>query len=152
VFLGGEDFSLDLGLPVVRSGAGQEAIYARSAIVVAAAAARVFSLDQGSADFHDVEHLRATAMQGRELGFSGSWCIHPLQLPVVNEVYTPQPEEVELARRILTAFDEAKAQGLGAVMLGGQFVEIPIVERAQRMIRLYERIQADTKARTKVPA
>jgi citrate lyase subunit beta/citryl-CoA lyase len=140
VFLGAEDFSLDLGLPVVRSGGGQEALFARSTIVIAAAAARIFSIDQGSPNFHDLDALRALARSGRELGFTGSWCIHPSQVAIVHEAYSPQLEEVDLARRVVAAFDEAKAQGLGAVMMGGQFVEIPIVERAQRTLRLHEKL------------
>ena len=141
VFLGAEDFSLDLGLPVVRSGGGQEALFARSTIVIAAAAARIFSIDQGYVDFRDLDALRRAAKTGRELGFTGSWCIHPDQVAIVNDIYSPQPEEVDLARRVVAAFDEAKSQGLGAVMMGGQFVEIPIVERAQRALRLHENIE-----------
>lgn len=142
VFLGAEDFSRDLGLPVKRAGLGQEALFARSTIVVAAAAARVFALDQGSMDFRDLDTLRTTARQGRDLGFTGAWCIHPAQIQIVNEVYSPSPEEVDLARRVVAAYEDAKAQGLGAVMMGGQFVEIPIVERAQRTLRLHERVTA----------
>jgi len=146
VFLGAEDYSLDLGLPVTRSGAGQEALFARSTIVVAAAASRIFSIDQGYVDFHDLDALRRAAKTGRELGFTGSWCIHPDQVAVVNEIYSPQPEEVDLARRVVKAFDDAKRQGLGAVMMGGQFVEIPIVERAQRTLRLHEKLEARKRA------
>ncbi len=142
LFLGGEDFSMDIGLPVSRRGAGREAIYARSSIVIAAAAARIFSIDQVVPDFRDLDGLRKNATFGRELGFTGSWCIHPTQVGPVNEIYSPTLEEVELARRVVAAFDEAKAAGLGAVMMGGQFVEAPIVERAQRTLRLFESISA----------
>lgn len=142
VFMGGEDFALDLGLPVVRTGAGQEQIYARSRVMIAGAMARIFSVDQGSMDFRDLDAYRRHVQGSRQLGFTSGWCIHPNQIPIANEVFSPTPEEVELSRRVVAAFDDARAQGLGAVMMGGQFVELPIVERAQRTLRLHEAITA----------
>ena len=140
VFFGGEDFALDVGLPVTRSGAGAEQIYARSQILVAAATARIFSMDQGSMEFRDLDEFRRHTEGSRDLGFSGGWCIHPNQLPIANEVFSPTAEDLELARRVVAAFGEAESAGLGAVMMGGQFVERPIVERAQRTLRLHEKI------------
>jgi len=140
VFFGGEDFALDVGLPVTRSGAGAEQTYARSQILVAAATARIFSMDQASMEFRDLDKFRRHTEGSRDLGFTGGWCIHPSQLPIANEIFSPTAEEVELARQVVVAFDEAEAAGLGAVMMGGQLVERPIVERAQRTLRLHEKI------------
>ena len=142
VFMGGEDFALDLGLPVIRSGAGQEQVYARSRVMIAGAMARIFTVDQGSMDFRDLDAFRRHVQASRQLGFTTGWCIHPNQIAISNEVFSPTPEEVELSRKVVAAFDDAKAQGLGAVMMGGQFIELPIVERAQRTLRLHEAIQA----------
>lgn len=140
VFMGGEDFALDLGLPVVRAGAGQEQIYARSMVVVAAASARIYSVDQGSLEFRDLEAFRRHTTDSRELGFTTGWCIHPNQIPVANAVFSPTTDEVDLARKIVAAFEEAQAAGIGAVMMGGQFIELPIVARAQRTLHLHNAI------------
>jgi citrate lyase subunit beta/citryl-CoA lyase len=137
---GAEDLALDIGLPVRRRGAGQEMLYGRSALVMAAAIARVRPLDQVWLDFRDLDGLRAEAEAGRHLGFTGKCLIHPGQIAIVNEVFSPSREDVDLAGRVVDAFLEAKAAGIGAVMLGGQLVELPIVERAQRTIEAYELI------------
>jgi citrate lyase beta subunit len=76
------------------------------------------------------------------MGFTGKWCIHPSQIAPIHEAFTPPADDVELARRIVAAFDEALAAGLGAAMMGGQFIEKPIVERAMRTLRLHEAIAA----------
>ncbi|HET7636107.1 MAG TPA: CoA ester lyase [Candidatus Limnocylindria bacterium] len=107
VMFGAEDFALDLGLPVRRTGPGHELLYARSAVVTAAAIARVQPLDQVWLDFHDLDGLRADAVNGRQLGFAGKCLIHPAQIEIVNEVFSPSGEDIELAQRVVDAFEEA---------------------------------------------
>lgn len=140
VFFGAEDFALDLGLPVRRSGAGRELLAARSAVVVAAASARVQPIDQVWLDFRDTDGLRDDAVRARDLGFTGKCLIHPSQIDVVNEVFRPSDEDVALARDVVMAYEQAIAKGVGAVMLGGQLVELPIVERAKATLRLAEAV------------
>jgi citrate lyase beta subunit len=142
VMFGAEDLALDLGLPVRRRGGGQEMLYARSALVLAAAIGRVRPLDQVWLDFRDLDGLRAEAIAGRDMGFAGKCLIHPGQIAIVNEVFRPSNEDVALAQRVVAAFEEAKAAGIGAVMLGGQLVELPIVERAQQTLRAHAAIAA----------
>jgi citrate lyase subunit beta/citryl-CoA lyase len=139
---GAEDLALDLGLPVRRRGAGQEMLHARSTLVLAAAIGRVQPLDQVWLDFRDFDGLRAEAIAGRDMGFAGKCLIHPGQIAIVNEVFSPSREDVELAQRVVAAFEEAKAAGIGAVMLGGQLVELPIVERARQTLRAQAAISA----------
>jgi citrate lyase subunit beta / citryl-CoA lyase len=139
---GAEDLALDLGLPVRRHGAGQEMLHARSTLVLAAAIGRVKPLDQVWLDFRDFDGLRAEAIAGRDMGFAGKCLIHPGQIAIVNEVFSPSREDVELAQRVVAAFEEAKAAGIGAVMLGGQLVELPIVERALQTLRAQTAISA----------
>jgi citrate lyase subunit beta/citryl-CoA lyase len=148
VMFGAEDFALDLGLPVRRTGPGHELLYARSAVVTAAAIARVQPLDQVWLDFHDLDGLRADAVNGRQLGFAGKCLIHPAQIEIVNEVFSPSGEDIELAQRVVDAFEEAKASGIGAVMLGGQLVELPIVERALRTLSAQAAISARSAERS----
>ncbi|OLC57873.1 MAG: hypothetical protein AUH85_02185 [Chloroflexi bacterium 13_1_40CM_4_68_4] len=135
LMFGSEDLANDLGLPTRREGEAAEMLFARSAIVVAAAAARVPAIDGIWADFRDSAGLRADALRGRRLGFSGRQCIHPDQVAVVNEVFSPTSAEVEHARRVVAAFEDGVAKGLGAVALDGEMLDAPIVERARRILR-----------------
>ena len=139
---GAEDYGLDLGLPTNREGEARELIYARSAMVVAAASAHVQSMDGVWPDIHDFEGVRRDAIQARRLGFSGKTTFHPGQIDIINEVFSPSEAEVEHAKRVVDAFEEAQAAGQGAVAFGGQLIDLPIVERARRVIRLHEATQA----------
>jgi len=139
LFIGCEDLARDLGLGV---SANDDLLYARSALVFAAAAAGLLAIDRVWTNFHDLDGLRRDSVRGRSLGFAGKWCIHPSQLAVVNEVFAPSADEVEHARAVVAAFEDAQAKGIGAVMLGDQFVEKPTVERAQRTLRIHAAIAA----------
>lgn len=134
IMFGSEDFAADLGLPAHREGEAAELLYARSAVVVAAVAAGQPAFDGIWADFRDADGLRADALRGRRLGFSGRQCIHPDQIAVVHEVFSPTAEELEHARRVVAAYDDAVARGLGAVALEGEMLDPPIVARARRAL------------------
>jgi citrate lyase subunit beta / citryl-CoA lyase len=142
LMFGAEDFGLDIGLPTNREGEGRELIYARSAIVVAAASAHVQSVDGVWPDIHDFDGVRRDSIQARRLGFSGKSTFHPGQIDIINEVFSPSAAEVEHARRVVDAFEEAQAAGQAAVAFGGQLVDLPIVERARRVLRLHEAVRA----------
>jgi citrate lyase subunit beta/citryl-CoA lyase len=135
LMFGSEDLANDLGLPTRREGEAAEMLFARSAIVVAAAAARVPAIDGIWADFRDAAGLREDALRGRRLGFSGRQCIHPDQIAVVNEIFSPAEDELEHSRRVVAAFEDGVARGLGAVGLDGEMLDAPIVERARRILR-----------------
>jgi citrate lyase subunit beta/citryl-CoA lyase len=81
--------------------------------------------------------------RAKTLGFQGKLCIHPDQVPVVNEIFRPTDSELSHARRVLDAFAQAERDGLAAIQVDGQFVDYPIVYRAQRLI---ERADAITQA------
>ena len=136
LMFGSEDFAADLGLPAHREGEAAELIYARSAIVVAAAAARILAIDGIWANFKDAPGLRVDALRGRRLGFAGRQCIHPDQIAIVNEIYAPSEEEIAHARRVVSAFEDGVGRGLGAVALDGEMLDAPIVERARRTIKM----------------
>lgn len=134
LMFGSEDFAADLGLPTRREGEAAELLYARSAIVVAAVAAGVMAFDGIWADFRDRDGLRADALRGRRLGFTGRQCIHPDQIAIVHEVFSPSAEELDHARRVVEAFDAGIAKGLGAVALDGEMLDPPVVARARRLL------------------
>jgi citrate lyase subunit beta/citryl-CoA lyase len=146
LLFGAEDFARDLGLPTAREGEAAELVYARSAIVVAAVAARRQAIDGIWPDVADNDGLRRDAVQARRLGFSGKSLIHPGQIETINDVFSPSAAEVSRARRVIDAFEEAQRKGLGAVALDGTLLDQPIVERARRTLVLHD--AASRKQRT----
>jgi citrate lyase subunit beta/citryl-CoA lyase len=142
LMFGAEDFGRELGLPTSREGEARDMLYARSAMVVAAASAHVQAVDGVWVDLKDTEGLWNFARQSRRLGFSGMSLIHPSQIDPINSVFSPTPEEINYARQVVKAYEEAVARGDGSISLGGQLIDRPIVERARRaleMAKLLER-------------
>ena len=131
LMFGAEDFAVDLGLFSFRQG-GLLA-YARSALVVAAASAKLEVVDKVYVDFRDPDGLTRETQAARELGFTGKLLIHPAQIKTVHRVFRPTDEEVESARRVVAAFEAAPGEGTMAV--DGQMVDLPVVKRAQWILR-----------------
>jgi citrate lyase subunit beta/citryl-CoA lyase len=140
LLFGAEDFARDLSLPTEREAEAAELVYARSAIVVAAIAARRYAIDGIWPDVADNEGLHRDALQGRRLGFNGKSLIHPGQIPTINEVFSPSAADVSHARRVIDAFEGARLKGLGAVALDGKLLDQPIVERARRTLVLHDAV------------
>lgn len=138
LLFGAEDFSRELSLPLRREGEARDLVYARSSLVTAAACAHVQSVDGVWPDLQDTEGLKVFSLQSRRLGFSGMSLIHPAQVEVVNAAFTPTADEIDYARRVLKAFDEARTRGEGAVAFGGQLLDLPIVDRARQTLDLAE--------------
>lgn len=136
IMFGAEDYALNVGLSTVRKREAAELVYARSAIVVAAAASDVYSIDGVFPDLDDPDGMLADIQRSRDLGFSGKSTFNPRQLVDINRMFSPQPEELEYATRVVAAFDEAQARGDGSVAVGGQLVDLPIVLRARRLIEI----------------
>ena len=136
LIFGAEDFGREIGLPAVREGEARDLIYARSAIVVAAASAHVQAVDGVWVDLNDGEGLLGFAKQSRQLGFSGMSLIHPSQIDPINTVFSPTAEEIDYCQKVLQAFEEANARGDGSIAFGGQLIDRPIIERARRTIEM----------------
>ncbi len=129
--------AVDLGVELAREPRedGLEILYARSALVVDSAAAGLRApFDVVRLDWHDEPRLEAECRLARSLGFGGKLCIHPSQLPVVNRVFAPAADDVAWARRVLEAYDEGLSAGRGAVALEGRMIDLPVVERARRIL------------------
>ena len=137
---GAEDFTNDMGIE--RSDSGDEVQVPRSLVPVAARAANVASLDSPFVAFQDPEALRADAQKARQMGFTGKHAIHPAQLDIINEVFSPAPDEVAYARRIMDAWDKAEAEGRGSLALDGRMVDVPVVKRAQNLLAFADAIEA----------
>lgn len=136
LMFGAEDYGRELGLPTSREGEARDLIYARSAMVVAAASAHVQAVDGVWVDLQDSEGLVGFARQSRRLGFSGMSLIHPSQIDPINGVFSPTPEEIDYSQRVVQAYEEAVARGDGSIAFGGQLIDRPIVERARRTLQM----------------
>jgi citrate lyase subunit beta/citryl-CoA lyase len=134
LMFGAEDFALDLGLGARREKEAAELIHARSAIVVAAAAANVLSVDGVYPNLDDPDGLMHDTMQARRLGFTSKSTFNPRQIEVINTVFSPQPDEIAYARKVAEGFRAAEARGDASIAVGGQLVDRPIVLRALRIL------------------
>jgi len=134
LMFGAEDYALDLGLSAARVAEAAELLHARSTIIIAAAAARVLSIDGVFPDLENPDGLMADILQARRLGFTSKSTFNPRQIADINKVFSPQPEEVAYARKVTQAFREAESRGDASVAVGGQLVDRPIVLRALRLL------------------
>ncbi|MBF8268150.1 MAG: HpcH HpaI protein [Dehalococcoidia bacterium] len=138
VVFGAEDYTEDMGIE--RTEGSTEVYVPRAMVAMAARAAGVVPLDIVYPNFRDEEGLRRDIQVGRSLGFRGKFAIHPSQLQPINTMFSPLPQEVEDARRVLRAFQEAEAQGRGSTSLDGRMIDIPIAKRARNLVALAEAI------------
>jgi citrate lyase subunit beta/citryl-CoA lyase len=132
--IGLEDYTADIGTQ--RTNEGRESFWARSQVVNAARAARVQPIDTVFSDVTDMEGLLASVIEAKSLGFDGKGCIHPRQIETIHRGFAPSEAEVEKATRIVVAFEQAEAEGLGVVSLGSKMIDPPVVKRALRTVDL----------------
>src|SRR6266849_1220742 len=132
---GAEDLSVELGAEVSRDAVGRFfAPYqlARALCLAGAAAAQVQAIDTITADFRNMAALGRETVEARRDGFTGKLAIHPEQVPVINEVFTPAPEEITKAQAVIAAF--AARPGTGTVGIDGIMYDRPHLERAKQLI------------------
>ncbi|CAN5568506.1 CoA ester lyase [soil metagenome] len=110
-------------------------------ILVAARTNGLRAIDGPFADFRDPDGLRRAAEQTRALGFDGKWCIHPGQIDIVNEVFTPDDDEIADAREIVAAYAEATASGSGAVVHQGIMIDAANVRLAETTLAIADRVR-----------
>ncbi|MEZ4651304.1 MAG: aldolase/citrate lyase family protein [Candidatus Eisenbacteria bacterium] len=130
--IGLEDYTADLG--VVKTPIGEESLFARNRVVNAAKAAGIQAIDSVYGDIEDLAGLEAWALRSRGMGFEGMGCVHPRQIPVIHRGFAPTQVEIEKSLRIVAAFEDAKARGLGVVSLGSKMIDAPVVNRAVRLV------------------
>jgi citrate lyase subunit beta/citryl-CoA lyase len=134
LMLGAVDLGLDLGLE--QRADGLELLHARSTLVLDSAAAGARPpIDRVWTDARDGEGLERDCLLARSLGMRGKACVHPAQIPVVNDAFSPSPAEIEHARGVVAAFDGAAEGGDGVVALEGEMIDLPVVERARQLLR-----------------
>lgn len=136
---GAEDLSAALGARAKRDAAGnylEVFSYVRSLCLLSAAAAGVQPIDAVYVDFRDHEGLRRECQTAADMGYRGKLTIHPDQIPVVNECFTPSAEEIAKARSLLAAFEEAQKQGNMAFVFEGRMVDVPHLKQASELLAL----------------
>ncbi len=141
--LGGEDFTESLRIPRPTRGLELPMLYGRQHLIIVARAIGVMAFDSVYLDTSDIEGLRAETQMVKELGMDGKNIIHPKQVPIVNEVFTPTPQEVDFAVRAVRAYEEAEKKsqrstdGTSGVLpyVDGRFIGPPVVEKAWHIIR-----------------
>lgn len=132
--IGLEDYTADIGTR--RTAEGTESFFARSTVVNAARAAGIQPIDSVFSDVADMEGLAENVRRSKALGFDGMGCIHPRQIRVIHDTFAPSAEEIGKAKKIVAAFHDAEAKGLGVVALGSKMIDPPVVKRALNTIQL----------------
>ncbi len=127
------DFSREMGLETANAATGI-AYHARCTLVIAARASGLTPIDTVFLDVRDEKGFREDALMGAGLGFEGKLCIHPAQVKIVNEVMTPTPEQVSRARRVLAAWETARAEGRGVFALDGRMIDAPVSSQHSRIL------------------
>src|SRR5262252_2146342 len=113
--------------------------YARQKLCVSARAAHVLALDTPYFKLRDPDGLRANALAAKSIGFKGKFAIHPDQVAALNECFSPSPQEIAHAERVVAAFAEAEARGRGSTSLDGWVIDVPVVKRARALLELARR-------------
>jgi citrate lyase subunit beta/citryl-CoA lyase len=138
VAFGAEDYTNDLG--VERLDDESQLIFARSTLTTAARAANITALDTPYFQFRDQPGLETNSIAAKQLGFKGRFAIHPDQIETINRSFSPSALEIETARRVVAAYEEAEARGRASTSLDGRVIDVPVVKRARAVLELAERL------------
>jgi citrate lyase subunit beta/citryl-CoA lyase len=143
MMLGGEDFALETG-----SVPGDETLELPKRLVAFAAQAHgvnMFGILGTVADYSDPAAYRKSAERARRFGFSGGTCIHPGLVTALNEAFTPKAEEVAYAKKLIEADKQAQAEGRGSFSVDGKMIDIPVIDRARKLLARHEAIETRLK-------
>ncbi len=137
---GAGDYTRDLNLQWTFD--EHEIAAARAELVLASRLADIEApIDTVFIHLKEHEHFQRSAQRGREFGFQGKLCIHPQQITATHAAYTPSAEEAAWASRVIAEFERAEAAGSASIHVDGYFVDYPIVEKAQRVVALYDAVR-----------
>ena len=139
VQLGAEDLTKDQ--EIARSAEGKEIRYARMKLAMDARARKIDIIDTPYTGIHDLEGLKRDAEFSRDVGFTGKTCIHPSHIDIINEVFSPSEADAENARAILKVYEQSVAEGKGACMYKNKMIDVPVAERAGKIVKKADRIE-----------
>ncbi|GAB5566446.1 citramalyl-CoA lyase [Prionailurus iriomotensis] len=134
VVFGGEDFRASIGATSGKE--AQDILYARQKIIVIAKAFGLQAIDLVYIDFRDGEGLLRQSREGAAMGFTGKQVIHPNQIAVVQEQFSPSPEKIKWAEELIAAFKEHQQLGKGAFTFQGSMIDMPLLKQAQNIVTL----------------
>lgn len=132
--IGLEDYTADIAAQ--RTNEGKESEFAKGMVLNACKAAGIQALDSVFSDVSDMDALKKYVLTSKAMGFEGMGCIHPRQIKIINDCYAPSEKEIEQAQKIVMAYNEAIKNGLGVVALGSKMIDLPVVKRAEKIIKL----------------
>jgi citrate lyase subunit beta/citryl-CoA lyase len=138
ITFGGEDFTQDIG--ATRTKEGKEIFWGRSMLVIAAKAAGVQALDTVFSDLGDEAGLRRDTREIKEMGFDGRAAVHPAQIEIIHDVFTPTEAELLYAANVISASEKARREGSGVAVVKGKMIDKPIIQRAEKIIRIAQRL------------
>lgn len=141
VAFGGEDFANEMGIERLED--EQQIAYARQSLCVAARAAHVLALDTPYFKLRNLDGLRDNALRAKSIGFKGKFAIHPEQIDVINDCFSPSQQEIAHAERVVAAFEEAEARGRASTSLDGWVIDVPVVKRARALLELARRARLE---------
>lgn len=142
IYAGGEDGDMNVSLGATWSSEGPEMMFVRQFTFVAARAAQIACpLDGVYSNVRDLDGFRRDTLLSKRLGFRGRTVIHPSQIEAANEIYTPSAREIDYARRVVAAYDDAVARGIGSIAVDGKLVDVAMAKTAQRVLDLVESIE-----------
>jgi citrate lyase beta subunit len=133
LLFGAEDLASDLG--AIRTKGGDEVAYARSALLIAAAAYGLLAIDMVYFDLHDLAGFEQECLVARRFGYAGKMVIHPKQVAIANRMFAPSPAEIAHAQQIILAHQAQQQSGVGAFELNGRMVDMPVVRAAERVLQ-----------------
>ena len=138
--IGGEDFASEVGMEPTE----ETLQLPKQTMIYAARSAGLMPLGYiaSVAGFGDPEGFRRMVRRSRQFGFMGASCIHPGQVPIVTQEYTPSAEEIAYARRVIEQDRKQAAAGRGSFALDGKMIDIPVIRRAETLLQRHEAIQA----------
>ena len=141
------DYAASVRMPTTSIGAmdwwderypGHRFHFAMARTVLAARAAGLRAIDSPLADYKDLEAYRKMCIIARGLGYDGKWCIHPSQITIANEVFSPTEQELQWAREVVMAYEQAMAKGTGAISMGDRMIDMASVRMAQMILQAVE--------------
>ncbi len=131
-YFGSEDFATDVGIK--RTDTSTEILYARSRVALACANRGIHAFDKGVIEVRDEYAFEEDCKRGREIGYTGKICVAPRQVVIANNTFMPTADEVEKARKLISAYEEAVKAGSSAPEIDGKMIDGPLVVRARKII------------------
>ncbi|XP_064473164.1 citramalyl-CoA lyase, mitochondrial-like [Ornithodoros turicata] len=138
---GSDDFTASIG--ATRTKDAKEVLMARQQVVLLAKAYKLQAIDMVHINFKDEEGLRVQALEGAQMGFTGKQVIHPAQVPIVQQAFTPSAEQLDWASRLLAHFDVHQREGKGAFTFEGAMIDMPTVLQARNLVQAYRAVQEE---------